>query len=186
MTTRQLAVAAGIGVGTFFNYFPTKEALLLTLIADALRDAVDEYRRRRRGAEDLVEDLFLLVSTGLRALVPFRAHVAAVLQELLGPLGSGAARDDLAARIRAMHLEQVAEIFRAHGVDPDSSFVTLHLYWSLFVGVLSFWARDASPHQEDTLVLLDRSLQLLVTSVAPTLAAREQIVRSEVDDDVEH
>jgi AcrR family transcriptional regulator len=184
MTTRQLAVAAGIGVGTFFNYFPSKEALLFTLIADSLNAAAREYRERRRGSEDLGEDLFLLVSTGLRALHPYRPHVAEALQELLNPFASGAARDDSAGRIRAAHLDEVAAVFRAHGVDPDSSFVTLHLYWTLYVGVLAFWARDPSPHQEDTLVLLDRSLQLLVVSVAP-VAPAEQVIRSEVEHDVE-
>ena len=53
-----------------------------------------------------------------------------------------------------------------HGIDPDESFVTLHLYWSLYVGVLSFWARDSSPHQEQTLVLLDSALNMLTASLA--------------------
>ena len=38
--------------------------------------------------------------------------------------------------------------------------LSLHLYWSLYLGVLSFWARDTSHNQEATLALLDRSIRL--------------------------
>jgi hypothetical protein len=38
--------------------------------------------------------------------------------------------------------------------------VTLQLYWTLYLGVVAYWAADDSPHQEDTLALLDRSTKL--------------------------
>jgi hypothetical protein len=40
--------------------------------------------------------------------------------------------------------------------------VAWQLYWTLYTGVLAFWAEDASPKQEDTLALLDQSLQMFV------------------------
>jgi hypothetical protein len=36
------------------------------------------------------------------------------------------------------------------------------IYWALYVGVLSFWARDSSPKQEDSLAMLDRSMNMFV------------------------
>jgi hypothetical protein len=36
------------------------------------------------------------------------------------------------------------------------------LYWALYTGVLVFWANDNSPNQEDTLALIDDSLDMYV------------------------
>ena len=52
----------------------------------------------------------------------------------------------------------------------------LHLYWSLYLGVLSFWAGDPSPHQEDTLALLDQGVRMFAGAVrgAPGEARRAE------------
>ncbi len=42
-----------------------------------------------------------------------------------------------------------------------------HLYWTLYVGVLSFSAHDPSPNQEDTLAVLDQSLRAFVSILPP-------------------
>jgi hypothetical protein len=34
------------------------------------------------------------------------------------------------------------------------------MYWALYTGVLAIWAADKSPKQEDTLALLDQSLNM--------------------------
>jgi hypothetical protein len=41
----------------------------------------------------------------------------------------------------------------------------LQLYWTLYFGVLAYWATDVSPKQEDTMALLDQSLKLFVASL---------------------
>jgi hypothetical protein len=38
--------------------------------------------------------------------------------------------------------------------------VAVQVYWSLYTGVLAFWSADTSPRQEDTLALLDQSLNM--------------------------
>ena len=53
----------------------------------------------------------------------------------------------------------------AHGYAIPMSTLTVQLYWTLYLGVFSFWAADESPHQEDTLALLDQSLKLFVASL---------------------
>src|SRR5947207_14281741 len=39
VATRDIAAEAGVGNGTLFNYFPTKEAIVAELVAEALRTA---------------------------------------------------------------------------------------------------------------------------------------------------
>jgi hypothetical protein len=69
--------------------------------------------------------------------------------------------------MRQEHLGVVCRILGAHGrpgpVDPGSAY----LYWTLYIGVLSFWAHDPSPNQEDTLAVLDRSLRAFVSILPP-------------------
>jgi hypothetical protein len=38
----------------------------------------------------------------------------------------------------------------------------MQMYWTLYLGVLSFWIHDKSPKQEDTLALLDQSTAMFV------------------------
>ncbi len=164
-TTRDIAARAGIAVGTLFNYFPSKEALGMAMVAEALESAVEEFQARRRGGESLEELLFGHIFSGLRALTPQRAFVGAVLESALSPFatgGNGGAGD----AVRASHLETVADLISEHRIVPAPNFVAMHLYWTLYLGVLAFWSSDESPNQEDTLVVVDQSLRLFVQSLA--------------------
>ena len=105
-TTRDVADAAGIAAGTVFNYFPTKEALAMTIVAEALDEAAGEFSEGVRGDESLDESLFGHVAVGLRHLAPHRSYVGEVLETALSPF----ARDGVcepAREVRVNHLERV-------------------------------------------------------------------------------
>jgi AcrR family transcriptional regulator len=180
-TTRDISRAGGIAVGTLFNYFPSKEALGLALIDEQLQAADDELHKKRRGDESLEELLFLHIAVGLRHLRPCRTYVLAVLESTLSPLFSDAARGEAEA-LRLRQLETTREIIARHRTleNGEPSIVSMHLYWTLYLGVLAFWAKDPSPNQEDTLVLLDQSTRLYVASLsaAAAHAASEPASRS--------
>jgi AcrR family transcriptional regulator len=156
-TTRELARRAGVAAGTVFNYFQSKEALAAAVLSSALTAAWEERERERRAQESAEEALFALVATELRHLAPHRAWVAELVESGLSPLRRGA--DEGVAALRAAHLERVEDTLRRAGLRaPDE--VALHLYWTLYLGVLSFWSHDASERQSATLALLDRSIRL--------------------------
>jgi AcrR family transcriptional regulator len=155
-TTRDIAKAAGIAVGTLFNYFAAKEAIVAALAEDGLAKAQASVARQPP-TETLEEDLFALVAAELRQLRPVRKFVAPVLETALSPISQAATNGE--ASLRVQHLESVARIARAHGV-AEISPVALQVYWSLYTGVLAFWAADKSPKQEDSLALLDNSLHM--------------------------
>jgi AcrR family transcriptional regulator len=163
-TTRSIATSAGIATGTLFNYFPSKEGIAATLISDALTKAKDEFERRRRGEESLEEDLFSYIWTGLRYLQPSKTFLGCALETLLSPLARSFSEHpgDL---IRTEHLETVERLIASHRVMEPLSVLTIQLYWTLYLGVLAYWATDVSPKQEDTMALLDRSLKLFVASL---------------------
>ena len=170
-TTRDIADAAGIANGTLFNYFANKEAILASLVAAvAARIHTDA---ENRGLEDgsFEEALFAFVAAGLRALKPWRKQLPILLETVLNPLTIAPADD--AQAMRLTHLETVARLAKHHGLG-DLPAMALQLYWTLHIGVLMFWAQDASPRQEDTLALLDSSLAMFTGWLQPQTESPSQ------------
>ena len=158
-TTRDIATAAGIATGTLFNYFATKEAIVEFLAEQALVRARSRFDWEASQG-DLEEALFAYVAAELRQLKPLRKFITPLLETSLCPLAV-AQRADSNNVLRFEHMEIVAGLARKHGF-ADLSPVTLQVYWTLYIGVLAFWAADISPKQEDTLALLDQSLRMFV------------------------
>jgi AcrR family transcriptional regulator len=189
-TTRDIAGGANIATGTLFNYFASKEALAMAIVGEALESA--EWDRKAhdplttdvdlRDEEALVDSLFSNIAADLRELRPFRPWAAGVLDSSVSPLIAADVGDtDCAATFRARHLEQVVDLLGHHtgGIRPPS-LVTMHLYWTLYLGVLVYWSRDPSPDQQDSLALLDQSLRLFVR------ALRESEQREDPDQGATH
>ncbi len=164
-TTRDIARESGIATGTLFNYFPTKEDIVGQLAAELLVKAWAAFERQALVAT-LEEELFALIAAELRQLKPLRKFLAPLLETTFGPLAiarQGGAEDAL----RVEHLEIVVGIARKQGF-AEISPVLLQVYWTLYTGVLAFWAADKSPKQEDTLALLDQSLNMFTAWLRST------------------
>jgi AcrR family transcriptional regulator len=161
-TTRDIAAAARIAVGTLFNYFPTKEAIVDSLLSEAYSAVAEKFANPRPPADSrtLEEELFAHVAAILRKFSPYRSYLPAVLETALSPLAT--APDGESPSLRVAHLETIVQIVTRHGQREALSTVALQMYWTLFTGVLAFWTKDASPRQEDTLALLDQSLAMFV------------------------
>jgi AcrR family transcriptional regulator len=157
-TTRDIADAAGIATGTLFNYFATKEAILASLVADAAGAAQQEFEESAREGDSFEEALFAFVAAGLRKLEPLRKHLTVLLETALNPLVADRGEEQ---SLRVAHLETVTRLAKKHGLGELSP-VALQLYWTLYTGVLMYWANDRSRKQEDTLALLDHSLAMFV------------------------
>jgi len=158
-TTRDIAQAAEIATGTLFNYFPTKEAVVASLANQALTGALASANRDVSQNATLEEELFSLVAMALRKLKPLRKHLPALLETSLSPLA--ATSDDDSTTFRVAHLEAVWALAAKHGYGELPA-TALQLYWTLYTGVLVFWANDKSPKQEDTLALIDDSLNMFI------------------------
>src|ERR1700745_2466596 len=73
-TTRDIAREAEIGVGTLFNYFPNKEEIVASLLAEAVAGAHRRFAAEGAKADSLADDLFALIAAGLRKLKPLRKN----------------------------------------------------------------------------------------------------------------
>jgi AcrR family transcriptional regulator len=163
-TTRDIAAAAGIANGTLFNYFPCREAIAASLIADALESSYEDFARRSRDGTPLEEDLFSLIWGSLKSLREFREFLAPAAETIFSPMAQFSA-EKTGDAIRVRHLEMLERVLAAHGATAPLPVLLLQLYWTLFLGVFAYWVADRSPNQEDSLPLLDQSLKLLVPSL---------------------
>lgn len=175
-TTRDIANEAAIATGTLFNYFPTKEALAMALVVGCLVEAQEEFDKQLQGDEALDERLFAHVAMTLRHLRPHRAYIGGVLESTMSPFAMSSHGEE-PERVRLRHLETVRDLLTTNGAEESAgpSLVTMHLYWTLFLGVISYWTQDESPQQEDTLVLLDQAMKLFVGSLSADNAAITEI-----------
>jgi AcrR family transcriptional regulator len=157
-TTREIAAEAEIAAGTLFNYFTSKEAIVASVAEESLAKA--HASLERQSATALEEALFALVADELRQLKPLRKFILPLFETALSPLST--ARTASNDSLRAGHLEIVAGLARERGLGELST-LALQVYWTLYTGVLAFWAGDKSPKQEDTLALLDESMGMFVS-----------------------
>ena len=156
-TTRDIADAADIANGTLFNYFASKEAILTSLVAEAITKVHSDFDNRTLDDGSFEEGLFTFVAAGLRKLKPWRKQLPALVETALNPLAAKPLDDGQSLRLS--QLEGIARLAKRHGYGELSA-VAFQLYWTLYTGLLMFWAQDRSPKQEDTLALLDESLSM--------------------------
>jgi AcrR family transcriptional regulator len=180
VTTRDVAAEAGVAHGTLFGYFPSREAIGLALCDVLLARAAAEASRRRRDGASLEEDLFLHGASCLRRLKPLRATAGTLLAGVLAVADTAVddGQDDGTPgnplRVRGRLLDTVRDLVARHCPDRPASPSEIQLYASLFVGIVCWWSRDASPRQEDTLALLDHATRLFAASLGGAAGPREE------------
>ncbi|WP_028585267.1 TetR/AcrR family transcriptional regulator [Desulfogranum mediterraneum] len=167
-TTRDISTACKMAKGTLFNYFPSKETLAMTMVAEAMEEGRERYLERRAGEESLVEELFLLVASELRALRPYRLYIGPVLESGMSVFAKEACCP-AGEQARRAHLETVAAILAAHHYELVPESIAVTLYWSLYLGILAHWSKDTSSHQQATLSLLDYSMKVFAVTISGSL-----------------
>lgn len=69
LTTNRIARRAGFSIGTLYQYFPTKEAILLAMIARERRRVMDELNERLARAAEQGDDPEQVIRERLRVLI---------------------------------------------------------------------------------------------------------------------
>jgi AcrR family transcriptional regulator len=129
---RDVARRAGVGLGTVYTYFPTKEALFAALYAQRLDEMLSDLAPKLSATTDL-EELFILVATSYRDVyAEFGKNL-----DVLSVIGQRsqvdrATRDQLAASSKRV-LDQTRAILEQVGVADTE--LTLALMWSTITGL---------------------------------------------------
>src|ERR1700758_1063709 len=129
---RDVARRAGVGLGTVYNYFQTKEALFAALYAQRLDEMLSDLAPKLARTTD-PEALFVLVATSYRDVY---AEFGKDL-DILSVIGQRsqvdrATRDQLAASSTRV-LDQTRAILERAGVTDTE--LTLALLWSTITGL---------------------------------------------------
>lgn len=165
-TVEEIAHAADVAKGTFFNYFETKETLLIYLLAMQIEDALAELPGAGQSAPERIR---LTLKAAWDALMPYRHLIRhAVLHNVRPPQHhSDRPQKTQRALVTLIHQGQREGTIRAE-VDAEAAALFLNVYF-LRLCFKEYTQEDASLDWENQ---LDRGLDIifngLLTSTEPT------------------
>jgi len=165
VTMRSIARDAGIGDATIYNYFPSKEKLLIAYYEICAEDTVQTLSGIDGiEAYELHEKLQLLIDTYLSNLLPDREFVSEsftlIFQSPMFLFGDvNPVRKELVTMITkflndAWEKEEIPT-FPFQSVLPD-------ILCEYVIGILYFWIKDQSDEFHETTQLIDLSLNLVM------------------------
>jgi len=141
-----IAAAADIGVGTFYLYYPTKDALFLELVeetARALKEEIDQARAR-------VEDLGEKIRAANLAFFRFARDNRELLKIIFG---HGNTFNELLRQVYAMFVanatERVSEGIEKAVFRPFPSQVIANALVGMSAQVVSWWIEQEGPPAEE-------------------------------------
>jgi AcrR family transcriptional regulator len=157
--------AADVGKGTFFNYFPSKDHILLAFSEMQLAKLEQSVQALRESGQTIPDFLRGLV---LRMTEEPLRNPGMIRAILLGYLSSSEVREAMVAKQERAHQfhKQIAEIGQARGeirADVPATEVA-HVFRQTILGTLLIWsvAGDGSLPER-----MNSALQLLWTGLAP-------------------
>jgi AcrR family transcriptional regulator len=137
-----IAAAADIGVGTFYLYYPTKDALFLELVEATARTLKENIDHARAQAEGHIEKL----RAAHQAFFSFAQDNREVLKIVFG---HGNTFNELLRRVYAMFVAEAVE--NVNGGIRDGAFRSLHpetvanALVGMFAQVASWWIEHERP-----------------------------------------
>jgi AcrR family transcriptional regulator len=164
-TVEDITEAADVGKGTFFNYFPSKDHILLAFGELQLAKLESAVREARAGREPMPQ---FLRSLGVRMTEePIRnpGMVRTLLQAYLSTTAVREAMLDLQKRIHALHTEIILLGQERGEIRRDLPAAEIsHVFRQTIFGTLLFWSLhgDASLHAR-----IESAFNVLWSGLAP-------------------
>ncbi|MES1245946.1 MAG: TetR/AcrR family transcriptional regulator [Acidobacteriota bacterium] len=169
-TMRDIAGAAGIALGTTYNYFPTKEHLALYFFEEALARVLARHRRECPREAALEEKIFSLISLEIEEVEPYQEFLNVMVIQATVPTSPLHPFSLDTQSLKNRHLEYVAGLLAdaaGRGELPALGFESMLLsaFWVYHMGIVLFWLNDGSPNKSDTWALLDKSLRFTLNAL---------------------
>ena len=164
-TVEDITEAADVGKGTFFNYFPSKDHILLAFAEMQLGKLESAVGEARAGSEPMLQ---FLRSLGVRMTQePIRnpGIIRTLLQAYLSTTAVREAMLDLQKRVHALHTEIILLGQERGEIRRDLPAAEIaHVFRQTIFGTLLFWSLhgDASLHAR-----IESAFNVLWSGLAP-------------------
>lgn len=165
-TMRDIAAAAGMSLGAFYYYYPSKDSIVL----DYYRQVQDEHERlvaeRSAEATNLRGRLGLLLHTKLDIVSDSREFIGALLRYTGNPdhplsfLGEGT------SAIREETMAMFREALEPERLPDDLMQILPMLLWAMHMGILLYFLYDRSSSYQRTRKLTDMALDFTVRMIS--------------------
>lgn len=170
-TVEEIAAAAEVGKGTIYNYFQTKEEILVAFMVDVERRVQEQARTFSRARGPLESILTSYIRYHLKLKEPYRSFIPVLLGQFFA---RGAALYphvvetqkviDPPLREFFQHLQQRGLVRR----DVDLRDL-LEIFKMLHFGIVMIWLNDQRPYRA-TFRLLREEMRLFCHGLAPSKA----------------
>ncbi len=174
-TMRDIAGAAGMSLGAFYYYYPSKDSIILDYYRQVQDEHVSLVAQRIHEASTLRERLGLLMHTKLDILSGSRALMGALLRYTGNPDHPLSFLGESTSGIRKESMAMFSDALRGEKLPDDLLHVLPMLLWSMQMGILLYLLYDKSKNQERTRKLIDVGLDLTVRMIK---VARIPVFRS--------
>ena len=187
-TMKQIARAAGVGDATIYNYFPTKERLVLGYFEQAFGDALVATQATPDWTDfSLQEQMQLLIDSVLQRLVGDREFVA-IAKRLVERTPMLMLSGELPGKVKLQtaFAQMLSDAQAAGEILPCGFKPSLAALLADYVyALIAYWLRDTSENFGNTTQLVDLSLGVLVLAlksgmVDKLLALGGFVVRSQL------
>jgi AcrR family transcriptional regulator len=164
-TMRDIARAAGMSLGAFYYYYPSKDSIILDFYRQVQDEHASQVARRIDETSTLRERLGLLMHAKLDILSGSRGLMGALLRYTGNPDHPLSFLGESTSGIRRESIAMFADALRGEKLPEDLTEMLPMLLWSMQMGILLFLLYDKTPNQERTRKLTDVALDLTVRMI---------------------
>ena len=166
-TMREIASEAHVALGNAYYYFDSKEALVMAFYqraSDEMAPRVEGVLQEVKGFE---KRLGAILAVKFDYFEPNRTFLGALLRHAADPEHPLSPFGEETRRIRERDIEFFAQAFDGTRLDMPKDLAPHlpKLLWLYQMGLILFWIYDRSPGQRRTILLREKSLDLLASSL---------------------
>jgi AcrR family transcriptional regulator len=164
-TVEDITRAANVAKGTFYNFFPKKEDVLLYFLDKEISKSSDEIQRKMPLLATISEKIELLIATYIKNIFPNKEFSAVLIKERVVNLGTGSNRNEL----NLMRL--LSDLFddaKQHGeirADIESGHLA-EMVFALYTMYVIYWTNGFIKTKKQCIERIREISQLMLQGVA--------------------